>query len=315
MELTREAISTGFWKEMAPGKDLKGFHISQMMSPRAKMVAKDGKGIYQKMINYPTAKFYNEVLGLSYEYADRLVSDADLDAIMDNEYTFYDRLPEWAAQNKVYMGVDWGTGEKSYTVVTIFTFNKDGKYQMLYCKKYDQGNELNKEEQVMHIMRLIRLFRVSLAVVDWGFGYTEIQKLRREFGFRIGVCYYTHQQKEKVVYDSGKEIYKTRRTDIIMDYITDMIHHRRGCWPGNERAGLEFLRKHHLAEQAEYRTSLNGRSEEMFLNHPGDFPDDGLHSCVYAYLAFLLDTGGIQVVRGVNRTPLPEPEFYSVQSR
>jgi len=285
LPINSEDIGKGFWQEMKPHQPLKGFHISQMMSPRAKMTSEDGKGIYQKLLGYPTAKFYNEVLGLSYENADKLITDTMLDDIMDNDATFYEYLPEKFALKRVFMGIDWGTGDTSFTVVSIFTYNEDGKFQMIYCKKYEHGAELEVEKQLEHISLLISRYKVSLCVVDWGFGFTQIQKLKKAFGKRVYACYYTHTQKEKIVYDHGKDLYRVRRTDIIMDYVLDMMHNRGAMWPGKEAANLRFMREHHLCEQAEYRTTLNGKSEELFFTHPINHPDDGLHSCVYAYLA------------------------------
>jgi len=312
-EITTADIGRGVWIETQPGKDLKGFHISQMMSPRAKMTSRDGKGIYQKMQTYSMAKFYNEVLGLSYEYADKLVSDTDLDALMANDFCLYDRAPDHLAQSKIYMGVDWGTGGKSYTVATIFYLTDENKLRMIYCKRYETGNELDQEKQLEHICQLMDLFHVDLGVVDWGFGYAQAQKLRQRFGLRIAVNYYTHQQRDKVVYADDKQFYKTRRTDIMMDYVTQMIHKRKAEWAGADYAKLGFMRDHHLAEQAEYRTSNNGRSEELFLTHPQDYPDDGLHSCVYAYMAYLLSVGGLDVVRNVNRSYHEDIEFYMAE--
>ncbi len=300
MNLTSEDIGAGFWKEMNPGKPLKGFHITQMMSPRAKMVSQDGKGVYQKMLNYPTAKFYNEVLGLSYENADKLITDVMLDDIMDNDEVLYDELPTKYALNRVFMGIDWGTGDESFTVVTIFTYNEDGKFQMIYCKKYQHGNELDVEYQLKHIALLMKKFKVDLCVADWGFGFTQIQKLKKVFGKRIATCYYTHQQKEKIVYDEGKDVYRVRRTDIIMDYILDLMHNRGAMWPGKASDVLKFMREHHLVEQAEYRATMNGRSEELFFTHPIGSADDGLHSCVYSYLASKLFNSGAFGVKSQN---------------
>lgn len=315
MEITSEMIGDGFWKELNPGKPLKGFHISQMMSPRAKMVAEDGKGIYQKMMTYPIAKFHNEVLGLSYENADRLITDVMLDRIMDNEENFYDYLPSNYALNRIFMGIDWGTGEGSYTVVSIFTYNEDGKFQLLHLKKYEQGSELEVETQVNHIIYLMKRFKVSLCVSDWGFGFAQNQTLKKHFGNRIAVCYYTHNQKENIAYNAGKDMYTVRRTDMIMDYIVDMVQNQGALWPGREADKLQFLREHHLAEQAEYRPSYNGRSEEMIFTHPFGHPDDGLHSCIYAYLASKLYDGGVYNIpspAAVNHQPI---EFFAVEGR
>lgn len=315
MEITREAVSNGFWKEKYPGRAMKGFHISQVMSPRAKMVSDDGKGIYQKLQSYPIAKFYNEVLGLSYENADKLITDSMLDKIMDNDEILYDHLPKKFALNRVFMGIDWGTGDVSYTVVTIFTFNEEGKFQLVYRKKYEQGDEVEIDSQVEHIILLMNKYKVDLCVSDWGFGYAQNQKLKKVFGKRIAVCYYTHNQKENITYDPGKGMYKVRRTDIILEYITDMIHNQGMLWPGKEPEKLSFLREHHLAEQTEYRPSFNGKSEEMIFSHPVGHPDDGLHSCLYAYLASKLYRGGIRNIPSAAAINQAEIEFYTVESR
>lgn len=314
LEIRNDDINKGLWIETSPEKPLKGFHITQMMSPLAKMTSKDGKGIYQKMNTYSTAKFYNEVMGLSYEYADKLVSDTDLDALMNNDFRLYDRAPDNLAQSRTFAGVDWGTGEKSYTVISIFYLTSENKLRMIYCKRYDQGNELDMEKQLQHICTLMNLFHVDLCVVDWGFGYTQAQKLHQLFGTRVAVNYYTHNQKEKAIYDDGKQVYRTRRTDIIMDYVTEMVQRRKMEWAGSDYAQLGFMREHHLAEQAEYRSSANGRTEELFLTHPQGYPDDGLHSCVYAYMAYLLTVGSLRAVRNVNRAEIEEVVFASAET-
>ena len=65
------------------------------------------------------------------------------------------------ALNKVFMGVDWGTGENSYTVVTICTMNDDNQFQMLYCKKYDTGEEMEIEYQLEHIGHLMNKYKIT----------------------------------------------------------------------------------------------------------------------------------------------------------
>lgn len=318
-ELTRENISNGFWKEAQPEKPLKGFHIPQMLSPKAKMSSEDGKGIYQKLQTYPAAKFYNEVLGLSYENADKMITDVMLDDIMNNDEGFHEYLPKKFSLNKVFMGIDWGTGETSYTVVTIFTYNEDGKFQMLYCKVYKEGEELEIDKQVNHIALLMDKYKVDLCVSDWGFGYVQNQRLRNMFGKRMAICYYTHNQKEKIVYDIGKDVYRVRRTDVISDYITEMLQKRTSLWPGStsSREYLQFMRAHHLCEQAEYRPSQSGKSEEMIFTHPVNAPDDGLHSCVYSYLASLIHTGGAMMVKNVgpHNAKISDVKFFGAYSR
>lgn len=314
-EVTSDTIGAGFWKETNPGKAIKGFHISQMMSPRAKMIDDAGKGIYQKLLTYPTAKFYNEVLGLSYENADKPITDAMLDAIMNNDNSFVDVIPRKWGLNKFFMGIDWGTGDPSYTVVTVFTHDEDGKFVLVYAKRYERRQELETEFQLDHIGYLMNKYKVTLCVADWGFGFAQNQALKKRFGNRIAQCYYSANQKENIAFNPGKDFYSVRRTDMILNYIVDMIQNQGAVWPGKELANLMWLRKNHLVEQAEYRLSLNGRSEELMFTHPMGDPDDGLHACLYAYLASKLIDGGVQNIPRPGASATQEVKFVSVKGR
>jgi len=166
--------------------------------------------------------------------------------------------------------------------------------------------------QLKYIGYLMSRFRIKLAAVDWGFGFSQIQKLREVFGNRVVPIYYCHQQTKKIVWDPDKQMYKVRRTDIIQDYIMEMIHARGATWAGGERVALKFMREHHLAEQVEYRPTPNGRSEEMMFTHPMTSPDDGLHANVYAYLARILDK---ENAHGLRATRSTEITFAMAQTR
>ena len=67
----------------------------------------------------------------------------------------------------------------------------------------------------------------------------------------------------------------------------------RIVWPGASKAEFPWLYDHHLAEQAEYRKTQSGRSEDLMYTHPEGSPDDGVHAGVYARLAeeIYLETG------------------------
>lgn len=56
-------------------------------------------------------------------------------------------------------------------------------------------------------------------------------------------------------------------------------------WPGVNKHEYEWLFDHHLTEQAEYRKTQGGRSEDLMYTHPEGQPDDGVHAGVYAKLA------------------------------
>ncbi|MGL5715937.1 MAG: phage terminase large subunit family protein [Paraclostridium sp.] len=279
-EIPKQAIIDGFWLEMQSAKKLKGFRISQLMVPWI-----SAQDIWNKYENYSPDKFYNEVLGRSYENASKPFTPLMLGQISANDLRLYNRADGEFANKPTYMGVDWGTGEKSFTVVKIYGYNNQNKFQLLYVKRYAVGDELDPEYQIRDICNLISIFRVAKAVVDWGFGYDRYKKLQSIFGEGLVVaCYYSFNQKQKKKYDADQARWIVNRTQVMQDYITD-VQQQRVVWPGASKAEFPWLYDHHLAELAEYRKSQSGRSEDLLYTHPEGQPDDGVHAGVYAKLA------------------------------
>ncbi len=306
-ELLKDDIADGDWVEMQSGKLIKGFRISQLMVPWIKI---DGNGgIWDKYNKYSPAKFHNEVLGLSYEVADKPFYDKLLNDITDWDMDFVYRAEGKFALADIFMGVDWGSGERSYTVVTVGTMTdeKPARFRLLYTKKYTTSQEIDVEYQVRDIAKMMSDFRVKLCCVDWGFGFAQIQQLKKTFGNRVVPIYYSHSQKDLYKWDNQSERYVVKRTNVLHDYVT-LVHNHGVVWPGRPIAEMRFLWDHHLAVQAEYRAGQLGRSEEMIYTHPIAHPDDGFHSCSYAYLAHRLSKGQHTKMKG-------SIEFYSVRSR
>ena len=288
MDLGKECIINGFWKPLQPDKKLKGFRISQLMVPW--ITAPD---IWAKYTTYSLDKFHNEVLGRSYENASKPFTPLMLGQISANHLTLYNRADGQFANRPVYMGVDWGTGEKSFTVVKIYSRNDEGKFQMIYIKRYAVGEELEVDYQMRDICYLMDSFKICKAVVDWGFGYDRYKKLQQIFGHdRVTACYYSFNQRAKKSYDQEQQRWIVNRTQVIQEYVND-IANMRIIWPGASKAEFPWLYDHHLAEQAEYRKAKSGRSEDLMYTHPEGSPDDGVHAGVYARLAeeIYLETG------------------------
>lgn len=280
MQIPKEAIINGFWYEIQKGKSLKGFRISQLMVPWI-----DAKDIWNKYQTYSVDKFYNEVLGRSYENASKPFTPLMLGQISSNNYKLYNVLQGEFANKPTFMGVDWGTGESSFTVVKIYARNDKGEFQLLFAKRYAIGEELDPDFQLKDICSLIYLFRVAMAVVDWGFGYDRYKKLQKILGVhKVTACYYSFNQKLKKKYDHDQARWIVNRTQVIQEYIT-LFEQRKIAWPGESRGEFTWLYDHHLSEQAEYRKAQSGKSEDLMYTHPAGQPDDGVHAGVYAKLA------------------------------
>lgn len=298
MDLGKECIINGFWKPLQPERKLKGFRISQLMVPWITPT-----DIWSKYTTYSLDKFHNEVLGRSYENASKPFTPLILGQISANHLSLYNRAEGEFANRPVYMGVDWGTGEKSFTVVKIYSRNNEGKFQLLFVKRYAIGEELEVDYQMRDICFLMDTFKVVKAVVDWGFGYDRYKKLQQIFGYeRVTACYYSFNQRVKKNYDMEQQRWIVNRTQVMQEYVNDMTNIKI-IWPGNSKAEFSWLYDHHLAEQAEYRKSQSGRSEDLMYTHPEGQPDDGVHAGVYARLAeeIYLETGqGAIVFSSVN---------------
>jgi len=278
-DLSEKDRADGFWKALNPEGSIYGFHISQLMVPW--ITARD---VWTKYITYPPAKFYNEVLGLSYEVADKPVTETLWNELCDDSLSMYGKAEGEFANKKTYIGVDWGTGEESYTAATVFAYNDNGLFQNLYTKFYTHGKEMEPDYQVNHISSLMKLFKVDFGLLDWGFGFTQNKQLISRFGKRLAQLYYTHNQKDVIRWDGGHSRYTVRRSDVLYDYV-NLLQNHEVVFPNKVPSDLRMLKDHHLAEQIEYRTSFTGKSEEMFFTHPLNQPDDGFHASSSAYLA------------------------------
>lgn len=282
MELTKECIINGFWLPLMRDNKLKGFRISQLMVPWI-----TPEDIWDKYTTYGQDKFYNEVLGRSYENASKPFTATALGKISNNDFKMYDRVEGIFSNVPIFMGVDWGTGEKSYTIASIYARNPtNGKFQMLYTKRYAVGDELDPDWQLDDICMLIQVFGVYLCVVDWGFGYEKYKKLQKIFGTqRVTACYYSFNQRLRKNYDIEQSRWIVNRTQIMQEYVS-MVQKEEILWPGADKQYYTWMFDHHLAEQAEYRKSeKTGRSEDLMYTHPEGQPDDAVHANVYAKLA------------------------------
>lgn len=278
--LDKQSIINGFWLPLQKDKKIHGFRISQLMVPWI-----SAEDIWNKYETYAPDKFHNEVLGRSYENASKPFSSLVLGRISNNDFKLYNTLSGEFANRETFMGVDWGTGEKSFTVVKIYSRNSLGKFQLLFAKRYAIGDELDVEYQMNDICMLMSIFRISMAVVDWGFGYDRYKKLQSIFGSqRITACYYSFNQRLKKKYDPEQCRWIVNRTQVMLEYVTS-IEKQDTVWPGGSRSELDWLFDHHMVEQAEYRKSQSGRSEDLMYTHPEGQPDDGVHAGVYAKLA------------------------------
>ncbi len=197
-------------------KPYEGFRIPQLMVPWIPY-----EELLQKQHTYSRVKFFNEVLGLSFDSGTRPLTRQD---VMDNCDPVLLLTP--AYQRKihkflggaypVFAGIDWGTGENTYTVLTLGAYMGDDKFTIFYVHRFE-GRETEPQIQIDEISRLINEYNVILVGCDYGGGFYPNDELTKRFGWQRIVKYQYSQPSKKVDWQDGLKRFLVHRSEVMSD--------------------------------------------------------------------------------------------------
>lgn len=206
------------WASMNPKPrvptPMDGYRIPQIMVPWLKW-----EDILSKQLSYTRAKFYNECLGMSYDSGTRPLTRQD---IVDNCRDEIRLTPEGikhnlqiARQVQCFMGIDWGTGEQTYTVAVICGYH-NGRFQLLYAHRFE-GSETEPLVQLEKIYELVTRWRPELIGCDYGGGFDRNDAMIRKFGPTRVFKYQYSTISSKVKWDAGLARFLLNRTEVMSD--------------------------------------------------------------------------------------------------
>lgn len=206
------------WASMNPTprvpNPMDGYRIPQIMVPWA-----EWNDILSKQVMYTRAKFYNECLGLSYDSGTRPLTRQDiLDNCVDGIRLTREGLESnrrLAQNGQSFMGIDWGTGEQTYTVVVICTYH-GGRFQLVYAHRFE-GAETEPQVQLAKIYELVRVWRPELIGCDYGGGFDRNDAMIRQFGPTRVFKYQYSTISAKVKWDAGLARFLLNRTEVMSD--------------------------------------------------------------------------------------------------
>lgn len=278
--------STGEWvSENKNNAKMSGYHITQLM---CSWISADA--ILYKKATYSEQKFKNEVLG---EFHNVFGKTLDLQDIMDCTDATW-KLADAGHKGPNYMGVDWGSGNNSFTVVTIIgpdmvtnpeTGKKEERLVYRYVKKY---NESGYGKVIKDIYRLVEAYNIENYVIDIGDARRQFEELLVEHPNKVAACQYVLALKTPYKWDRKTRIHTCDRSYHI-EKIIDLFHKKKIMIPYDKMTvqvtdRLGWLFEHLTSLEAEWQEPTSGNTGYTRYLHSN--PDDGFQSLVYAYLAF-----------------------------
>ncbi len=232
---------------------------------------------------YSRAKFYNEVLGLSFDSGTRPLTERELRActVEDLSMAQLDEYERLSHAQPVFAGIDWGTGEGSYTVISLATY-VDGRFRVFYCHRFT-GAEVEPDIQIAAIFQLLERFNVTLIGSDYGGGFDRNATLTRKYGPRRIVKFqYVGSMSQKLRFNPELRRWLVNRTAVMSD-VFNTIKRRQIQFPKwaefKDPCGQDYLNI--------FSEDLEGRATIRY-NHAVGSPDDAFHSLLYAFLASML---------------------------
>ena len=192
------------------------------------------------------------------------------------------KYKQLSAGAPVFAGLDWGTGEHSYTVLTLAMY-VERKFRVFYVHRF-MGEEVEPDRQMDLIVQLLRFFNVRLIGTDYGGGFYPNDKLIRIFGKnKVWKYQYTANPRNKVRWNPDLGRFLLHRTDVMSD-IFNAIKRQREC----EFPRWEEFEQPYAQDMLNIYSESNNMLRMIQYKHAPDKPDDTFHSFLYCWLASML---------------------------
>jgi len=266
------------WAKMVEDAPFEGYRIPQLMVPW-----KPWDEILLDYQRYPRDKFYNEVLGLSYDSGMRPLTTGQVkDCCNENILmTDLDQYRQMSPSYPIYAGLDWGTGEHSYTVLVLATYMNQ-KFRVFYVHRF-VGPDVDPEIQIEKIIEMLVYFRPAVIGMDYGGGFFPNNKLIKRFGPQRAFRYqYAARPNRKVSWQGNLNRFIVHRTEVMSDIFNAIKANK--C----ELPRWEEFRDPYGQDMLNIFSEYNEQLRMIMYKHAPDKPDDTFQAILYAWLASML---------------------------
>ena len=291
------------WASMVqyePDKEMyEAYRIPQLMVPW-----KPWSELIHQYETYPRAQFYNEVLGISFDSGIRPLTltqvkwNCRVDITMDPDALEY--YASLSYSQPVFMGVDWGSGENTYTVITLATYI-EGKFRVFYMHRCT-GKETEPPVQLELIYELIAKFNPVIVGTDYGGGFDRNDALVRKIGpQRLQKYQYMARSRKKLEWDGKLIRWKANRTEVMSDIFNAI---KRGVF---EFPRWEEFKAPHATDMCSIFSEYSETLKMIQYMHNHGMPDDSFHSLLYCFLGSMLKIPRPDVVAPRKESPNQGP--------
>lgn len=269
------------WANMVADGIFESYRIPQLMVPW-----RPWDEILLDYSRYSRGKFYNEVLGISYDDGLRPLTAGQVKNCCNPKVTMHpdalEKLRKELLQGgHVFAGIDWGTGENSYTVMALGTY-VDMKFRIFWVHRFT-GEDVDPQIQIAKIVTIIRAFNCKVIGTDYGGGFDRNNVLVREFGpARLQKFQYQGRVRKKVWRDERLQRWLVHRSEVMSDIFAAI-----------KRAQLEFprweeFREPYAQDMLNIYSEYNETQRIIQYGHRQDRPDDTMHAVIYCFLASMI---------------------------
>lgn len=267
----------GQWVSFNPGARTTGFRIPSVICPNTNF----DKIYFDKLKEYPLAQFMNEVLGVSYDSAEKMFTEAEVREACNKRVHLHEELSKEMSGKRVFAGIDWGVGaiDGARTVLTIGYEDRPMHLQVVFGRIYP--NTMSGPAQTRDIIENLIRFGVRVTAADVGGNGDRNMRLAEALvnpGRVAGVHYMGPVGFLEPTVDENMAILRGSKTSFLASFYSDVIKKRISFYNWEE---FKPIADDMLAEHKE----LNSFGHLMYSKGLNKF-DDALHSLVYLNLAY-----------------------------
>lgn len=275
------------WVEMQPLDNeritFEGYRVCRLMVPWFWKSPKKWKEILAARERYPTAQFMNEVLAISYDSASKPITKMELIQACDPKFiNDFENAKRIAQSHQTYIGIDWGSGERAFTVLTIGAYCRDdASFQIIFMMRFT-GPLSDPIAQMDEIESIIQQIRPKIIGTDFGFGFYQNKRLLSKYGMqRVFPFEYAPRLNAKLKYVPALHRTIAFRTPLMSDMFNALKRKkvRLPRWSGEkgiERPYGEDILNIHAEDSDNLRM--------IKYDKPKGKTDDTFHASLYCLL-------------------------------